>query len=122
MRLITPSCISKDNGAQETQKHFTFAGTETSYANCYMEKWTCAYCQHDKANKQIGILHHENVYKPLTDVRVVVQSNRLRVSVNVMKKGMGAIFCWKTLIETVPKGRWQNNMKPNATGVSHDVS
>jgi hypothetical protein len=50
-----------------------------------------AYCQHDKGNEEIGILHHENVYKPLTDVRVV-QSSRLRFSVNVMKKGMGAIF------------------------------
>jgi hypothetical protein len=121
MQLITPSCISKDNGEQETQKQFTFAGTETSYANCYMEKWAYANCQHDKANEQIGILHYGNVYKPLTAVRVV-QSSRVRLSVKVMEKGMGAVFWWKTVIKTGPRERWQNNMKPNATGVPHDGS
>jgi len=121
MQLITPSCISKDNGEQETQKQFTFADTETSYANCYMEKWAYANCEQDKANEQIGKLHYENVYKPLTAVRVV-QSSRVRFRVNVMKKGMGAIFWWKTLIKTGPRERWQNNMKQNATGVPHNVS
>ena len=115
-----PSCTSKDNGEQKTQKHFNFADTETSYANWYMEKWAYVNCEQDKANEQIGKLHYGNVYKPLTAVRVV-QSSRVRFSVNVMKKGMGAIIWWKTLIKTGPRERWQNNMKPNATGVPHDV-
>ena len=121
--MIGHSCISKDNGKEEKQKPFTFAGTVTSYANCYtyMEKEAYAYCQHDKANEEIGILHHENVYKPLTDVRVV-QSSRLRFSVNVMKKGMGAIFWWKTLKKTELRKGGQNIMKQNATGVPHDAS
>jgi len=35
----------------------------------------------------------------------VVQSSRVRFRVNVMKKEMGAIIWWKTLIKTGPRER-----------------